>query len=146
MILSQYLSAWVIETSTERLSVHHRRTDISFPQGKQNQEGWLKSQRHREDCGEVCRPFLCEAKLEAGATVERGGWVAAEGRASPAPTGELLERRFAVESRGCSQFFLDAQQLVIFRDAVGARSRAGLDLSAARSHHQVGDKGILGFT
>src|SRR5437879_13838025 len=55
------------------------------------------------------------------------------------------ERRFAVEAGGGAQFFLDAQQLVVLGDAVGARSRAGLDLSRTGRNRQVGDKSVLGF-
>lgn len=45
--------------------------------------------------------------------------------------------------RGLSEFFFNAQQLVIFRDAVGARSRAGLDLSHASADSKIGDERVF---
>src|SRR5215813_10318488 len=42
---------------------------------------------------------------------------------------ELIERCEAVVARHSAQLLFDPQQLVVFRDAVGARRRTGLDLS-----------------
>jgi hypothetical protein len=53
MILAQYLSGWVLENRTERLSVYDRRTDILFPQRRENREGWHESQRYMEEVGET---------------------------------------------------------------------------------------------
>src|SRR2546422_1748987 len=41
----------------------------------------------------------------------------------------------AGEAGGGAQFLLDAQQLVVLGDAVGARGGAGFDLPGAHSHH-----------
>src|SRR5689334_1931832 len=43
---------------------------------------------------------------------------------------QLVKRRKAAIARRFAQLFLDAQQLVVFRDAVRTRGRAGLDLAA----------------
>ena len=45
-----------------------------------------------------------------------------------------------------TQFFLDAAQLVVFRQPVGAGKAAGLDLAATAGDRQIGDGGIFGFT
>ena len=44
-----------------------------------------------------------------------------------------------------AQLFFDAQQLVIFGDAIGARGGAGLDLSGTGADGKVGDKGVFGL-
>jgi hypothetical protein len=41
--------------------------------------------------------------------------------------------------------FLDADQLVVLGQPVGARQRAGLDLPAIGGHGEVGDGGVLGL-
>src|SRR5262245_5027331 len=53
--------------------------------------------------------------------------------------------RPAGKARGQTQLFLDAQQLVVFGDAVGAGSRPGLDLAGGGGHGEVGYEGVLGF-
>src|SRR6516162_785751 len=55
------------------------------------------------------------------------------------------EDGFARKAGGAAEFFFNAQQLVVFCDAVGARSRAGLDLTGARRNRQVRDKRIFGL-
>jgi hypothetical protein len=40
---------------------------------------------------------------------------------------------------------LDAQQLVVLRQPVGAAERTGLDLAAVRRHGDVGDGRVFGF-
>jgi len=45
-----------------------------------------------------------------------------------------------------AQFFLDADQLIVFRKPVRACERAGLDLTAVRRNRQIGDRRIFGFT
>src|SRR5712691_8081065 len=62
-----------------------------------------------------------------------------------AGSGQRLERRPARISRLRSQLLLDPQQLVVLRDAVGARERAGLDLPAIGRDREVGDGRILGL-
>ena len=50
--------------------------------------------------------------------------------------------------RGIGQprpIFFDAQQLIVFSHAIGARSGAGLDLSRPHSDHEIGDEGVFGF-
>src|SRR5262245_46277347 len=49
-------------------------------------------------------------------------------------------------ARRVSELFLDAQQLVVFRHAIGATQRAGLDLSRSRSDCEVGDRDVLGLS
>ena len=44
---------------------------------------------------------------------------------------------------GVAELLLDAQQLVVLRDAVGARRRTGLDLAGAGRDGQVGDRRVL---
>ena len=51
----------------------------------------------------------------------------------------------AGEARGGAELFLDAQQLVVFGDAVGAGGGAGLDLARAHGDGEIGDEGIFGF-
>src|SRR5271166_6401411 len=55
------------------------------------------------------------------------------------------DRGAAAVARLRSELLLDPQQLVVFRGAVGARERAGLDLPAIGGDGEVGDGGILGF-
>ena len=43
------------------------------------------------------------------------------------------------------EVLLDAQQLVVLGDAVGAGQRAGLDLPAVGGHGEVGDGRVLGL-
>jgi hypothetical protein len=44
-----------------------------------------------------------------------------------------------------TKLLFDAEQLVVFRQAVGAAERAGLDLAAVRGHGDIGDGRVLGF-
>src|SRR5438477_12377125 len=44
-----------------------------------------------------------------------------------------------------SQLLLDAQELVVFGEPVGAREGAGLDLAAAGGHGEIGNGRILGL-
>src|SRR5947209_6166795 len=61
------------------------------------------------------------------------------------PATELIEGREAGEARRAAQVFLDAEQLVVLGDAVGARERAGLDLPDARGDGEVCDEGVFGL-
>ena len=47
--------------------------------------------------------------------------------------------------RGFAEVLLDAQELVVLRDAIAARGRAGLDLAAAGRDREVGDRRVLGL-
>ncbi len=47
---------------------------------------------------------------------------------------------------GAAEHLLDAHQLVVFADTVGAAGGAGLDLAGAERDGEVGDGGVLGFT
>src|SRR5438270_12960937 len=57
----------------------------------------------------------------------------------------LAEGGFAVEARVRAELFLDAQQLIVFRDAVGAAGRAGFDLARAGGHSEIRDERIFRF-
>src|SRR5207302_11062875 len=46
---------------------------------------------------------------------------------------------------GLAEFLLDAEELVVLRDAVSAAGRAGLDLAGAGGDCEVGYKGVLGL-
>ena len=41
---------------------------------------------------------------------------------------------------------LDAEELVVLRDTLGAGRRTGLDLAEAESDDEVSDEGVLGLT
>src|SRR5579862_2826345 len=47
--------------------------------------------------------------------------------------------------RASAQLLLDPEQLVVLGDAIGARRRAGLDLTGAERDGEVGDRRILGL-
>src|ERR1700722_18899784 len=51
----------------------------------------------------------------------------------------------AEEFGGLAQLFFDAEELVVFCDAVGAGGRAGFDLACACAYGEVGDEGVFGF-
>jgi len=42
--------------------------------------------------------------------------------------------------------FFDAEELVVFGDAVGAGSAAGFDLAGVGAYGEVGDEGVFGFS
>src|SRR4051812_48563716 len=52
----------------------------------------------------------------------------------------------ARELRGAAKLLLDAQELVVLRDAIGAARRAGLDLSGSRRDGEVGDERVFRLT
>src|SRR5438094_10091645 len=68
--------------------------------------------------------------------------VAALGRRTPRHS---LREYLAPVLRRVPQRLFDPQQLVVFRDAVGARGGASLNLPGAQADSQVGDGGIFGF-
>src|SRR5262245_5186328 len=53
------------------------------------------------------------------------------------------ERAPAGVLRGRSELFLDAQELVVLRDAIRARGRAGLDLTGVHGDGEIGDRRVL---
>src|SRR6188508_665237 len=59
--------------------------------------------------------------------------------------GRTVERECAASGVfGCgSQFLLDQQQPVVFRDAIGSAQRPGLDLRRRRANREIGDRRIL---
>ena len=52
---------------------------------------------------------------------------------------------FAAVDGVVAELFLDAEELVVFGDAVGAAEGAGLDLAGVGGHGEVGDGGVLGL-
>src|SRR5579862_1546543 len=66
-----------------------------------------------------------------------------EPRAGRPSLPERLPSRIA---RTRSEVFFYAQKLIVFRDAVGAAGRSGLDLTGAGGHREVGNESVLGFT
>src|ERR1019366_819866 len=48
--------------------------------------------------------------------------------------------RAAGELRGVAEIALDAQQLIVLRDTIGAARAAGLDLARVRRDSEVGDE------
>src|SRR3954451_22812827 len=62
--------------------------------------------------------------------------------ALPAVAGE---RGAAGVPGGVVELLLDAQQLVVLRDPLGAGGGTGLDLAAVRGDGEVGDGGVLGL-
>src|SRR5260370_9945052 len=59
--------------------------------------------------------------------------------------GDLTEGSFAVEASGLAEFFLDAKELVVFGDTIGAACGAGLDLARGGSDSQIGDESVFRF-
>ena len=51
----------------------------------------------------------------------------------------------AADTRRIAELLLDADQLVVFRQPVGAGQRAGLDLTAIGGDRQIGDGRVLGL-
>src|SRR6266581_1300636 len=48
-------------------------------------------------------------------------------------------------ARRAAELFLDAEELVVLGDPVGARGGSGLDLAAVAGHRQIRDGGVLGL-
>src|SRR6185437_14022432 len=44
-----------------------------------------------------------------------------------------------------AELLFDAQKLVVLRDAIAARGRAGLDLAAIGGHRDIGNRAVLGL-
>ena len=57
----------------------------------------------------------------------------------------LRQHAFAGVLGHGAELLLDAEELVVFGEAVGAGERAGLDLPAVGGDGEVGDGGVLGF-
>ena len=51
----------------------------------------------------------------------------------------------AGEAGGAAEGFFDAQELVVFGDAVGAGGGAGFDLAGAHGDYEIGEEGVFGF-
>src|SRR5271169_767711 len=63
-----------------------------------------------------------------------------------ASSTRLGAKRFAAgEAGGAAQGFLDAQELVVFGDAVGAGGGAGFDLACAHGDDEIGEERVFGF-
>src|SRR6186713_1834782 len=59
--------------------------------------------------------------------------------------GVPREGRTPGEFRRVAQLLLDAQKLIVFRDALAAGGRAALDLTRVHRDDEVGDRGVLGL-
>src|SRR6266404_2593611 len=57
----------------------------------------------------------------------------------------ISQRRSTLKAGGLAEFFLDAKELVVFGDAVGAAGGAGFDLAGGGGDGKVGDEGVFGF-
>src|ERR1700682_1567630 len=77
-----------------------------------------------------CRARISAAKMKARNRTESAQLVE---RLAPGITGDVTE------------IFLDAQELVVFRNAVRARQRTGLDLTGVGADRDVGDQAVLGL-
>src|ERR1700730_12525771 len=55
------------------------------------------------------------------------------------------ERGLAVEAGGGAQFCLDAQELIVLGEAIGAAGRSGLDLAGGRRDSKIGDERVFGL-
>src|SRR5215208_1472153 len=55
-------------------------------------------------------------------------------------------QRAARELARVAELFLDAQELIVLRDAIRSARRAGLDLSGAGCNGEVRDERVLGLT
>src|ERR1700758_4977419 len=62
------------------------------------------------------------------------------------PLKNSSKNTLAGKARRGAELLFDTQQLIVFRNAVGTRSRSGLDLSRRGRYGEIRDKGILGFT
>src|SRR5271156_2571492 len=56
-----------------------------------------------------------------------------------------MQRFAAGEAGGVAEGFLDAEELVVFGDAVGAGGGAGFNLAGAHSDDEIGEEGVFGF-
>src|SRR6266404_7115298 len=65
----------------------------------------------------------------------------------PRPSSFLSSGKdgLAGKARRRSELLFDAQQLIVFRDAISARSRARFDLSRGSRHSKIRDKGVFSF-
>src|SRR6185437_9396300 len=58
----------------------------------------------------------------------------------------MIVQRFDTKESGCaSEFFLNAQKLVVLGNAIGARRRSGLDLSHSGPDGEICNKSVFGF-
>jgi len=70
-----------------------------------------------------------------------------EGRALSRPAKSGTPRRAPLQSENgvVTQFFRDAEQLIVFRDAIGAAERAGFDLAGVGRDRNVGNGCVFGL-
>src|SRR5882672_212456 len=57
----------------------------------------------------------------------------------------LIQGSLSVEAGGGAQFFLDAEELVVLGDAVGAAGGTRFDLAGGCSNGEIGDESVFGF-
>src|SRR4051812_8201084 len=102
----------------------------------------------RWTAGRRSRPDRRDVLVRRGAGRWRGRRIA-NGLARRFRRGRLLRQREGERpgvTRGVIELFLDAQQLVVLRDAFAPGRRTGLDLSAVGRNGEVGDRRVLGLT
>src|SRR3712207_4062371 len=80
-------------------------------------------------------PAVWQAFLAVGTTNSSAAWAMASAPENGAPG----------VARGRAELLLDADELVVLGQAVGAAEGSGLDLTAVGRHREVGDGGVLGF-
>jgi hypothetical protein len=74
------------------------------------------------------------------------GWRAFRAAVESARPLQLILRTLRPEKAGrAAQFSFDAEELIVFGDAVGARSGARLDLARGHGYSEVGDEGVFRF-
>ncbi len=93
-------------------------------------------EHHDRESGDpdVAQPVL-GSRFRRAVPPDKGAWL----------RGEPREGAAAGVDGGVAQFLLDAQQLVVLRDAVGAGGGAGLDLAGVRRDRDVRDGRVLGL-
>ena len=75
--------------------------------------------------------------------VRRSGATATQGSSANVARGGTRPSPGYVGAR--AELLLDPEQLVVLRDAVAARRRAGLDLAGAERDGEIGDRRVLGL-
>src|SRR4051794_24677822 len=92
---------------------------------------------------------MCQARSQPPFPSQSGYWMRRM-RALRMPArifmrdgSSAAERLPSRVSDGVAEIFLDAQQLVVLRHAVGARQRPGLDLQRIGADCDVRDRGVL---
>src|SRR6266478_703327 len=75
----------------------------------------------------------------------RASYLAGSEFAAALIESSLIQGSLSVKTGGRAQLFLDAEELVVLGDAVGAAGRAGLDLAGGSGHGEIGDESVFGF-